>query len=506
MPKRKSEGDTPPRKRGGGLPKGASGDDVEEISASVPHTQQPEPGKPADGNPEKETKHPAGEKKVELTDTEWSRMLAAMADYRSSIEEAWSNANDAARLGGDSVEPPWSPLDDHSIDTKGIGGDIESVAGRFGRRRSSGATPPSSPRRDPGVDDSDEQGTRRGPSPSDRGRRKRGSTALKDKDRRKNKFRFKAIKVGLTYSTVFKKKLEAKVFEEWVHDTFIGTVDARNEWGPVAEFCFSQEIHRETKSEYKIHVHGYMKFLEKFETRDVRAFDIIVEGRTLHPNVNKATSPKGWLQYVQKEGDYYGNVGEYKKADPSVNYRKKRDDKAAYEADLQYSKLKEIKYPVELREGLAIHAPDPRMKRRHWWIKGKPDGGKTLAVSIAFKEQKVYMCGSDPLHRWERYRGEDIVIYDDCMPSTTEMLSVSNTYLQLCEVPGKTRYTPVLWPLGHTRTIIVISNVDPPYSHIPAFTARFRCFDWDKGKVYDPTKSTVVSSTNAEGLPEVRWV
>jgi len=82
-------------------------------------------------------------------------------------------------------------------------------------------------------------------------------------------------------------------------------------------------------------------------------------------------------------------------------------------------------------------------------------------------------------YRYEGYRNEDLIIYDDCWPKLEELLDVSNTYMHRKPIYGETRYKKCYWKPKHTRTMVVLTNRMPPYYETPSFMARFivKCVD-----------------------------
>lgn len=151
---------------------------------------------------------------------------------------------------------------------------------------------------------------------------------------------------------------------------------------------------------------------------------------------------------------------------------------------------KEIEYPVALRWGQVIHKPDPKVKKRHWYLWGRPDLGKTYLLSQLFKNKRVYWR-PQMKYPFESYDNQDIIIYDDVLPSIGELIDVSNTVYNMKHVYGDTRNKPVFWKREHTRTMIIMAN-HPPAFLDEAFRARFTVVH------LDPIEEDIMQAEAAE--------
>lgn len=68
-------------------------------------------------------------------------------------------------------------------------------------------------------------------------------------------------------------------------------------------------IGQETHQDGNFHLHAYLQFDRKFSTRNERAFDIIDEGTTYHPNIQSPRSVKAVIEYVTKDGNFIASPG-----------------------------------------------------------------------------------------------------------------------------------------------------------------------------------------------------
>lgn len=150
---------------------------------------------------------------------------------------------------------------------------------------------------------------------------------------------------------------------------------------------------------------------------------------------------------------------------------------AEYRGALEMAEQKEIKFPVDC-EWFDLDKPDGRVKRRHIWLWGPPDIGKSIIVQQALMGTKTFMAGSSDKYRYEGYDDEEIIIYDDIVPSVEEILQVTQVHLIRKERYGDIRYGRKYWKLFQARTIIILHNEPPPFSE-DQFHARVVVFEAD---------------------------
>lgn len=136
--------------------------------------------------------------------------------------------------------------------------------------------------------------------------------------------------------------------------------------------------------------------------------------------------------------------------------------------------LSDIEWPLIVSDNISIQKPDAAVKQRHYYIWGPPSIGKTYLFQRLLQGKKAFMAPATALYRFEDYGDEDLIIYDDVLPCREELIEVSNTWLLRRERIGKARYNKRYWKLGHSRTIIILSNFTCPITD-EAFTSRFIC-------------------------------
>lgn len=140
-------------------------------------------------------------------------------------------------------------------------------------------------------------------------------------------------------------------------------------------------------------------------------------------------------------------------------------------SDMDRGERKDPVYPIVL-PWCSIPKPDPAEKKRHWWIWGPPDVGKTNITQTAMAGMKVYSAGPNAKYRFESYEHEDIVLFDDCVPTLQEILDATNTWHIQRERVGGKRYSSGYWKVGHSRTLVILAN-HAPKDWPASFHARF---------------------------------
>lgn len=276
---------------------------------------------------------------------------------------------------------------------------------------------------------------------------------------KKKIFRFHAKQAALTYSSLgYVEPIKNIWLEEMCKK-------ASSTGNIIEGYCIASEQHE--KKDW--HIHMWIKFLDYIDTKDSRFFDI----DSIHPNIkNCGKSPIGWLNYIKKFGNFIeNNTISAKEIDPSKGYIRKKLDKNSYEMDKKYEELIELEWPI-LYKNIKLEKPDPKNKKRHLWIWGKPTISKTKEMQDICEGKKVYYCPTESKYRWENYRNEEIVIFDDCdQLSVSELISVTETWRVRKEIHGGSRNYARFWPLNICRICIVLSNFPPIGDE--AFQARF---------------------------------
>lgn len=261
--------------------------------------------------------------------------------------------------------------------------------------------------------------------------------------------------------------------------------------------CHTITCAQERHQDSNFHLHAILEFNKKIDKRNPNFADLEHDGIRYHPNIQGCKNLQKSKSYVCKDGVFITT----KKFDFSseTNYRKRKADFEAWQNDM--SKRNQIQLQqIRLPDGSNYSLQGPGVKRRHLWIIGEPDMGKTLWLTKTFGATKFYMV-PDHKYRFEGYTDHQWIIYDDIVPEWQEVASVSNTYESTqTHVFGPTRYHPVHWSPG-ARTMIVLSNTYPSFgAHQIAALARFRIFRLTSPVTLTPEGN--LQYTNAEGFEE----
>lgn len=205
------------------------------------------------------------------------------------------------------------------------------------------------------------------------------------------------------------------------------------------------------------HIHVYAKFAYKLNVKSARHFDI--DGH--HGKYMGCKNKTKWLRYIKKDGDFLEIDLGFDAEDYEQSTVKKNYEGYLFKKHFKRLKaLKEIQWPLQITdENKTIHWMNKgefRNKKRHWWIIGQPDAGKTTYINRITKGMNVWWPAVD--YQYEGYDGQELVIYDDVLPKFSEIADVANEHLGMKPVYGKTRYTRIYWHENVYINIIVLSN------------------------------------------------
>jgi hypothetical protein len=107
-------------------------------------------------------------------------------------------------------------------------------------------------------------------------------------------FRFNAQKVFLTY---------AKTPKRLTPEILLAKISQKAE---VESYLISQEQHKDGT----YHLHAYIKFAKKLDTKSERFFDIEYYRKTYHPNIQKPRNLHKLWRYIKKEKKFFTNIDE----------------------------------------------------------------------------------------------------------------------------------------------------------------------------------------------------
>ena len=231
-----------------------------------------------------------------------------------------------------------------------------------------------------------------------------------------------------------------------------------------------QESHRDGTK----HLHVWITFLKKIDTINPRFFDLIVpdaegaEPLKFHCNIRRESRRKSGVHNAIGAYDYLCKydgvvpvdiVGSATIYPTPRNFRKEYGDRTQWLNYLAVRAMQDPVCPIPLPQGDQIPVPDPNNKRRHLWIYGPPNAGKTLWLETNVLQFRNYRI-SGTVYPYGNYDGEQIIIYDDITPKAGDLLSICNTSAYPRPVPGQTRYGVRYVPGKLVTLVIVCSNLD----------------------------------------------
>lgn len=327
-----------------------------------------------------------------------------------------------------------------------------------------------------------------------RGPRARREKKKLDKERRKNKFRWQGVRVGLTCSQWRDTKLSMDEFSAWVKNNYVD----EQPWGTVTKWCFAQEAHMDGK----IHWHGMLEFKEKFSTRNPRAFDRECEGaNNIHCHVAKVQSVKSCCAYIWKFEQAVGNVKKPEEKLSITDLKKMiqegqsvkqllMNDATCAHAARHLKVLREIEAIVrsevktEVKEEAVdmkraqlmidyVSKPNPDGRTVLWWH-ADPGAGKTTTLGhfanwCRENKREFYKVGADEnsSRAAVKWRGEPVVIFD--LPKNTSDKEVPYKFMEGV-LDGEfqigfgvdSRLERCMYGNKNVRGwVIVVANVDP---------------------------------------------
>nr|WAE42683.1 MAG: replication associated protein [Cressdnaviricota sp.] len=132
-------------------------------------------------------------------------------------------------------------------------------------------------------------------------------------------------------------------------------------------------------------------------------------------------------------------------------------------------------WPLEF-EGHVMNKPDPALKRRHWWIVGPADWGKTYGMEEALGTRPVFYTKGNNKNKMEGYADQNLIVFDDCFMTFEELEMYTGTHKYGLKIPG--RNFDGWLGRGKSRNVIVITNKTIEKckfseAHEPAIRARF---------------------------------
>lgn len=240
-----------------------------------------------------------------------------------------------------------------------------------------------------------------------------------------------------------------------------------------------------------LHLHVYLRFCKKLDVSNCRYFDATRQPEgddavdRYHPNIRnergKGSIVRVW-EYLCKNGgvpptDLVGTTELYP---TSKNFRKEYGDRITWLNYHATSHQPPPEYPLALPDGSTMERPTGALKKRHLWIWGPPNSGKTRWLERSIYRFQTYQI-ADAKYPFDNYTTEEMVVWDDLPPKASLLLNLCNYSEYPRPVPGETRYHRRNIPGGTVIVAIVCVNMDIELTYdndrermlIPALKARF---------------------------------
>lgn len=255
-------------------------------------------------------------------------------------------------------------------------------------------------------------------------------------------FRFNAKSVWLTYP---KCPLDPERFLEYLDEKVRCEIS----------MCFAKQ---EKHQDGSMHIHAFITFQRKVNWMGAQIFDLHEGTQNYHFHKGKTTRTRaiqGAWEYLCKDGlEPMVLKGKVDLFPSSVGYVAKKRDYDIWLQGRRMSKPPNLPWPLVAPDGSEITKPVPFNKKRHLWIYGTANSGKSLwfhdCIS-AFKPVYFARSGDKP---FDNYTGQEIIVWDDKAVTTGILETTSNTYNQ--DFTLECRYHDRYFYANSCRLIIVI--------------------------------------------------
>lgn len=224
--------------------------------------------------------------------------------------------------------------------------------------------------------------------------------------------------------------------------------------GEVAEYVIAEEKHQDGTP----HLHAFIKFEGRKRFTQMKF--------SKHGNYQVAKSWKAVEAYVKKGGDFIANIDT-----ESALAKKGKKNKMLLEEDpvdlvergeITLFQLKSLMQNRELYLGLKrqrdqVEEEDiPTEKKRHIWIWGGPDSGKTTKLESIYNQYPGNHFQIPYNNDWQGYKGERILWADEYKGQ----LSIQELN-RICDGGAKVNTKGSTVTLHRKPQVIIASNYDP---------------------------------------------
>jgi len=241
----------------------------------------------------------------------------------------------------------------------------------------------------------------------------------------------------------------------------------------------------------RTHAHVYILFHHKQDIKNCRTFDMY----SLHPWFKRCKKPKNYIRYCSKSAhlgySYFNNAH----LDVSTYIGFDRREIAFNRWTIYVASIsrKDFKFPITIYG--ATFNFQFSTKRRHFWIYGPPDCGKSTNIGADFFDAQHirYFEPGNPATNgrsdgtFDNYQQEQIILYDDRKLDWETLQRITDykgATPKSIGIRGRFR-DPIF---SKPMVAIVLSNYPPGGQEnqdwekdIPAFGARFNVIEIEKG-------------------------
>jgi hypothetical protein len=325
---------------------------------------------------------------------------------------------------------------------------------------------------------------------------------------RQGQFTFCAKHVALTYSGIAE---DSPLTIDCVTNTLVSRFH-------VVQLLVGQEDHLQPGF---IHFHVYLQ-LFKLHSTNVRIFDV----ENCHPFI-RTIPQKGqyagsrgrlrWISYILKQSALNKDHVRSFRFSVFSSFKTFKRDLENHSAFISYhqnlARFVPPQYPIRITflhtplsvnldvqwhpiqvQGRELPAWKEPGKKRHWLIIGEPDRGKTTSIRMALTKDlskphgQCYSFYDVPPAlngRYDRYAGQDIILFDDVtFPTKEEILAL--TAFHHGDKQMSARYENAVLKGSQARVILIVANEFPSYHGENWFTSRFHVMNLDPLTIFPP--------------------
>jgi hypothetical protein len=279
----------------------------------------------------------------------------------------------------------------------------------------------------------------------------------------------------------------------------------------------------------RIHYHVFLQ-LFKLHSRNIRLFDVDHHHpyiRTI-PQKGQYAGSRGrlrWISYILKQSALTRDHVRSYRFSVFSSYKTFKRDYDNHVAFITFhqnmARFVPPEYPIRVNflntplsinidvqwhhirvEGRELPAWKEPEKKRHWLIIGEPDRGKTTSIRVALTKDlkkphgqcfSFYDVPPALNGRYDRYAGQDILLFDDvAFPTKEELLALSAFHYG--EKQMSARYENAVLRGSQARVILLVANEFPPYHNDNWFTSRFHMMNLDPLTIFPPAAATAAAA------------